>query len=49
MELVDLVKELERQKRNSKDIIADSRILKAVSNGEVRIEIPEYGSYPLTE
>jgi len=49
MELVELVKELERQKENSRDIIADSRTLKAVSNGELKIEIEGYGSYPLTE
>jgi len=49
MELVDLVKELERQKENSKDIIVDSRTLKAVSNGELKIKIEGYGKYPLTE
>lgn len=49
MELVELVKELERQKESSKDIIADSRTLKAISNEELRIEIEGYGSYPLTE
>ena len=49
MELAELVKELERQKENSRDIIADSRTLKAVSNGELKIEIERYGSYPLTE
>jgi len=49
MELVDLVKELERQKENSKDIIVDSRTLKAISNGGLKIEIEGYGKYPLTE
>ena len=49
MELKDLVRELERQRENSKDIIADSRTLKALSNGELKIEIEGYGSYPLTE
>lgn len=49
MELAELVEELERQKENSRDIIADSRTLKAVSNGELKIEIEGYGGYPLTE
>lgn len=49
MELKELVRELERQRENSKDIIADSRTLKALSNGELKIEIEGYGDYPLTE
>jgi hypothetical protein len=50
MELVNLVKELERQKENSLDLIVDSSTLKAIpdENDGIRLEIPEYGEFPLT-
>ena len=51
MELVDLVKELERQRESSKDLIVDSRSLQAIPDGNqgIRMAIPEYGDYSLTE
>jgi hypothetical protein len=51
MDLVDLVRELERQKKNSLDLIVESRALKAVPDeGDgIRLAIPEYGEFPLTE
>ena len=51
MDLLSLVKELERQKENSVDLIVDSRTLKAVpdENDGVRLVIPEYSEYPLTD
>jgi hypothetical protein len=51
MDLVNLVRELERQKKNSLDLIVESSTLKAVpdeGNG-IRLVIPEYGEFPLTE
>lgn len=50
-ELTDLVKELERQRENSKDLIVDSRSLQAIPDGNqgIRMAIPEYGDYSLTE
>jgi hypothetical protein len=51
MELVDLVRELERQKKNSLDLIVESSALKAIPDeGDgIRLAIPEYGEFPLTE
>jgi len=49
MEFVRLVEELERQKRNSLDLIVDSRQLRANANGKITIKIPEYGCFELTE
>ena len=51
MDLLDLVKELERQKENSMDLIVDSRTLKAVpdENDCVRLAIPEYGEFLLSD
>lgn len=50
-ELVDLVKELERQRENSLDLVVNSQSLKAIPDGNqwIRLEIPEYGDFPLTE
>ena len=50
-ELIDLVNELERQKENSMDLIVDSRSLKATpdENQGIRLAIPEYGEFSLTE
>lgn len=47
--MLELVEELERQKRNSLDLIVDSRQLRANANGRITIEIPEYGDFELTE
>jgi hypothetical protein len=49
-ELTDLVKELERQRDNSKDLIVDSRSLQAIPDGNqgIKLAIPEYGDYSLT-
>jgi len=51
MDLWNLVKELERQRENSMDLIVDSRTLKAVpdENDGVRLVIQEYSEYPLTD
>jgi hypothetical protein len=51
MDLVDLVRELERQKKNSLDLIVESSTLKAVPDEKdgIRLAIPEYGEFPLTE
>ncbi len=50
MEIGTLIKELERQKETSLDMIVDSRSLKAAPDGEtvVELEIPEHGRFPLT-
>lgn len=51
MELLSLVKELERQKENSTDLIVDNSTLKTFpdeTNG-VKLAVPEYGEYPLTD
>lgn len=50
-ELVDLVKVLERQRENSLDLVVNSQSLKAIpdENQWIRLEIPEYGDFPLTE
>jgi len=50
-ELTDLVKELERQRESSKDLIVDSRSLQAIPDGNqgIMMAIPEYGDYSLTE
>ncbi len=50
MEIGTLIKELERQKETSLDLIVDSRNLKAAPDGEtvVELEIPEHGKFPLT-
>jgi hypothetical protein len=51
MDLMELVKELERQKMNSLDLIVDSSTLKAIpdeANG-IRLAIPEYGEFSLTD
>ena len=49
VEMLELVEELERQKRNSLDLIVDSRQLRANANGRITVEIPEYGDFELTE
>lgn len=51
MKLVSLVEELEKQRENSIDLIVDNSTLKAIPDGpnEVRLAIPEYGEYPLTD
>jgi len=51
MDLISLVKELERQKKNSLDLIVESSSLKAVTDekSRVRLAIPEYGDFQLTE
>ena len=51
MDLVSLIEELERQKRNSLDLIVESSSLKAVADEKsgVRLAIPEYGEFPLTD
>jgi hypothetical protein len=51
MELVDLVRELERQKKNRLDLIVESSTLKAIPDEEngIRLALPEYGEFPLTE
>jgi hypothetical protein len=51
MDLMELVKELEKQRKNSLDLIVDSSTLKAIpdeANG-IRLAIPEYGEFPLTD
>ncbi len=50
MEIGTLIKELERQKETSLDMIVDSRSLKAAPDGDhvVELEIPDQGKYPLT-
>jgi hypothetical protein len=50
MEIGTLVKELERQKETSLDLIVDSRSLRAAPDGGrvVELEIPDQGKYPLT-
>jgi len=51
MDLKGLVEELERQKKNSIDLIVESNSLKAVPDEThgVKLAIPEYGEFPLTE
>lgn len=51
MDLVGLVEELERQRRNSLDLIVDSSTLKAIPDDVegIRLQIPEYGDFPLTD
>jgi len=50
MDLKSLIEELERQKKNSLDLIVESGSLKAIPDeGGVRLAIPEYGEFPLTE
>jgi hypothetical protein len=51
MDLRELVKELERQKEKTLDLIVDSSTLKAIPDEKdgIRLEIPEYGEFPLTE
>ncbi len=51
MEIANLVKELEKQKETSLDLVADSRSLKAIpcENEGIKLEIPQYGEFPLTE
>jgi len=51
MDLRELVKEPERQKENKLDLIVDSSTLKAIPDEKdgIRLEIPEYGEFPLTE
>jgi hypothetical protein len=50
MDLLGLVKQLERQKENSLDLIVDGSTLKAIpdENDGIRLAIPEYGEYLLT-
>ncbi len=50
MEIGTLIKELERQKETSLDLIVDSRNLKAAPDGGhvVELEIPDHGKFPLT-
>ena len=51
MDLANLIEELERQKKNSLDLIVESSSLKAVADEKcgVRLVIPEYGQFPLTD
>jgi len=51
MNLVSLIEELERQKRNSLDLIVESSSLKAVADEKsgVRLVVPEYGDFQLTD
>jgi len=51
MNLKSLVEELERRKKNSIDLIVESSSLKAVPDEThgVKLAIPEYGEFPLTE
>jgi len=50
MDLVSLVRELERQRRESLDLIVESSTLKAVPDKDgVKLSIPGYGEFPLTE
>jgi len=51
MDLASLIEELERQKKNSLDLIVESSSLKAVADKKcgVRLAIPEYGQFPLTD
>jgi hypothetical protein len=50
MDLLGLVKQLERQKENSLDLIVDGSTLKAIpdENDGIRLAIPEYGEYLFT-
>jgi hypothetical protein len=48
-ELVPLFQELKRQRETRKDLIVDSRSLKAVAEPErIVIDVPKYGGHPLT-
>ena len=51
MDLSSLIEELERRKKNSLDLIVESSSLKAVADEKcgVRLAIPEYGEFPLTD
>ena len=50
MNLMELAQELERRKQNSRDIIVDTSVVKAVpAETEIVLDIPEAGKYPLTE
>ncbi len=49
-ELVPVFYELKRQRKTRKDLIVDSRSLKAVAEPErIVIDIPKYGGHPLTQ
>lgn len=51
MDLVSLIEELERQKKNSLDLIVESSSLKAIADKKsgVKLAVPEYGQFPLTD
>ncbi len=51
MDLVSLVKELERQRNSRLDLIVNSTSLKAVTNESdgIRLKISGYGEFPLTD
>ncbi len=51
MDIENLVAELERQKATNIDLVVDSRTLAAVADysGSIKIQIPDYASYGLTE
>ncbi|MEO0242792.1 MAG: hypothetical protein ABIM42_07155 [candidate division WOR-3 bacterium] len=51
MNLVGLIEKLERQRKNSLDLIVNSSTLKAIADNAnvVRLRIPEYGDFPLTD
>ena len=49
-ELVPVFQELKRQRETRKDLIVDSRSLKAVAESErIVIDVPNYGGHPLTQ
>ncbi len=49
-ELVPVFQELKRQRETRKDLIIDSRSIKAVAEPEcIVIDIPKYGGHPLTQ
>jgi hypothetical protein len=48
-QLVPVFQELKRQRETRKDLIVDSRVLKAVAEPEtIVIDVPKYGGHPLT-
>lgn len=50
VDIVSLAQELERQRSGKLDVVVSTRALKATSDGGVvKVEVPEHGSYPLTE
>jgi len=50
MDLKSLIEELERQKKNSLDLIVDGSSLKAIPDESgIKLAIPEYGEFPLTD